>query len=91
MLRNEKEFKGKKPYQGARTKVSNNCFIDHFCEGIPNGCRTAPKILARDIAAAPENSVVTLGGKNPNDVEVLHIAKTHKDCPNNPKKTSSSS
>ena len=61
-------------------------------EGIPDGCSTAPEISANDIAAAPENSVVTLGGKKCKWCgSSTHSRKTHKDCPHNPKNASSCS
>ena len=61
-------------------------------EGIPDGCRTAPEISANDIAAAPENSVVTLGGKKCKWCgSSTHSRKTHKDCLHNPKNASSCS
>lgn len=40
-----------------------------------------PGTSAQDVAAAPENSVVTLGGKKCNWCESsTHCRKTHKDC-----------
>lgn len=61
-------------------------------EGIPDGCRMAPETSASHIAAAPENSDITLGGKKCKWCgRSTHSRKNHKDCPHNPKNAPSSS
>ena len=45
---------------------------DAVCEVATDGRHTMPGTSAQDVAAATENSVVTLGGKNVNGVGVLH-------------------
>lgn len=65
---------------------------DAVSEGAADGCRTMPETSVLDVAAAPENSVVTLGGKNCKWCgSSTHSRKSHKDCPHNPKNASSSS
>ena len=44
---------------------------DAVSEGAADGCRTMPETSVQDFAAAPENSVVTLGGRTVNGVVVL--------------------
>ena len=75
-----------------------NCQIRHTCgeeeedaisEG--NDCQTVPDMSAKDITAAPANSIVTLGGKNCKWCgSSTHSRKSHKDCPQNPKHASNS-
>ena len=65
---------------------------DAVSEGATHGCHTLPETSVQDVAAAPENSVVTLGRKNCKWCgSSTHSRKTHKDCPHNPKNASSSS
>ena len=61
-------------------------------EGIPDGCHMAPETSASNIAAAPENSNITLGGKKCKWCGCsTHSRKSHKDCPHNPKNATSCS
>ena len=56
-----------------------------------NDCQTVPDMSAKDITAAPANSIVTLGGKNCKWCgSSTHSRKSHKDCPQNPKHASNS-
>ena len=65
---------------------------DAVSEGAADGCCTMPETSVQDIAAALENSVVTLGGKKCKRCgSSTDSRKTHKDCPHNPKNASSSS
>ena len=65
---------------------------DATCEVGADGCHTMPGTSAQDVAAAPENSVLTLGGKKCKWCgSSTHSRKTHKDCPHNPKNAPSSS
>ena len=65
---------------------------DAVSEGAADGCCTMPETSVKDVAPAPENAVVTLGGKNCKWCgSSTHSRKTHKDCPHNPKNASSSS
>ena len=61
-------------------------------KGSQMGVTPCQRPSVEDIAAARENSVVTLGGKNCKWCgSSTHSRKTHKDCPHNPKNASSSS
>ena len=65
---------------------------DAVSEGAADGCPTMPETSVQDVAAAPENSVVTLGRKNCKWCgSSTHSRKTHKDCPHNQKNASSCS
>lgn len=65
---------------------------DAVGEETADGCHTMPGTSAHDVAAAPENSVVTLGGKKCKWCgSSTHSRKTHKDCPHNSNNASSSS
>ena len=78
--------------EGISEEAALHIAQDAVSEGATDGCRTMPETSVQDVAAAPENSVVTLGGKNCKWCgSSTHSRKTHKDCPHNPKNASSSS